>query len=158
MRLELSSLEATAQVGRLIGSHLKAGCVLLLSGNLGSGKTTLTKSICAALAVPPDGVISPTYTIVNVYQGHWPIHHVDLYRLTAPEDLDSFDWEDLICAAGVTLVEWPELLQPLLAEEPQLQIHLQSLSETSRLLQVEAQHAAFDDLFHALHTYEHSGN
>lgn len=158
MRLELASLEATSEVGHLIGRHLKRGCVLLLCGNLGSGKTTLTKSICAALSVPPDGVISPTYTIVNVYQGRWLIHHVDLYRLTAPEDLDNFDWEDLICEDGVTLVEWPELLVPLLDDEPRLEITLQPLSETARLMEMEAQHARFDDLFQALKGYEYSGN
>lgn len=154
--LELSSLKTSAMIGNLIGNHLQPGNLVLLSGSLGSGKTTLTKSICAALGVNPNTVISPTYTMVNVYQGRWPIHHVDLYRLSSPDDLDSFDRDDLISEDGVTLVEWPELLQPLLETEPQLWIDLKPLTEASRMMQIDPRYAPFEDLIDALKDYEHS--
>lgn len=155
---QLNSLGDTDAVGKIIGQHIPQGTILLLTGNLGAGKTTMTKSICAAMGVDPDTVISPTYTMVNIYEeGQWPIHHVDLYRLTNPDDLDGFDHDDLISEEGVTLVEWPQFLVELLDTEPQLAIRLQSQENNEcRLMEVEAFHHAFDSLFETLKPYEHT--
>ncbi len=150
------SLNDTENIGKLIGENLSPGKIILLNGELGAGKTTLTKSICAALGVNPDLVISPTYTLVNVYEGQCPIHHVDLYRLSSPDDLDSFDREDLINEEGITLVEWPEFIKLLLGEEPRLQIELQTQKETSRKLEIRNLYDSFDSLFEALKHYEYS--
>ena len=152
----LHSLDDTENIGKLIGKNVSLGTIILLSGELGAGKTTVAKSICAALGVNPDVVISPTYTLVNVYQGQWLIHHVDLYRLSSPEDLDNFDWDDLISDGGITLVEWPELLKPLLGKEPQLMIELRSRGENTRMMEIRHLHDSFDSLFEALKHYEHS--
>ncbi len=152
--IELRSLDETAAFGQLLGENLMPGVIVLLSGNLGSGKTTLTKSICSALGVDTDIVISPTYTLVNIYEGKWPIHHVDLYRLSSPDDLDSFDRDDLICDEGLTIVEWPELLETILTSEPQLQIQLQMLENEKRMLEIQAIHHSFDSLFETLTHYE----
>jgi len=150
------SLNDTENIGKLIGKNLSPGKIILLTGELGSGKTTLAKSICAALGVNPDVVISPTYPLVNVYEGQWPIHHVDLYRLSSPEDLDSFDREDLINEEGVTLVEWPEFIKLLIGDEPQLQIELHAQKETTRKLEIQNLYDSFDSLFEALKQYEYS--
>ena len=152
----LHSLDDTENVGKLIGKNLISGTIILLSGELGTGKTTVTKSICAALGVNPDVVISPTYTLVNVYTGKWLIHHVDLFRLSSPEDLDNFDRDDLICEEGITLVEWPELIKPLLAEEPRLMIELDFLEEDTRRMAIRPLYDPFDSLFDALTPYEHA--
>jgi tRNA threonylcarbamoyladenosine biosynthesis protein TsaE len=141
----LNSLEATHQLGIRLGQHLEPGSVVLLSGGLGTGKTTLTKSICEGLGVNPEIVISPTYAIVNQYQGKWIIHHVDLYRLNATEDLDHFDDEDLVCSEGITLIEWPDLLLPFLHEIlPRIALHLTRQTEHSRMLTLETDYNPFE--------------
>ena len=154
--LILNSLEETAIVGKLIGTHLTPGSIVLLSGALGTGKTRLAKSICAALGVNPDVVISPTYTLVNIYEGLWPVYHVDLFRLSSTEDLEDFDWDDLISENGITLVEWPELLRSLLTNEPQLWMALHSLPDETRIVEVQPLQGSFDSLLKALIRYEHA--
>ena len=78
----------------------------LFQGDLGSGKTTLCKNICASLGVPINLVTSPTYTMVNMYSyNSRVIHHLDLYRLEDQNELEDFDFEDLIAVDGITLVE-----------------------------------------------------
>jgi len=156
--LELHSLKETDMIGQLIGNHILSGSIILLFGNLGSGKTTLTKSLCAELGVNPDIVISPTYTLVNIYFGKWPIHHVDLFRLSSLEDLDSFDRDDLISDEGLTIVEWPELLTSYLTTEPQLSIEIQLTGDTSRSFNFQSKNASFDSLFQSLKNYESSRN
>jgi tRNA threonylcarbamoyl adenosine modification protein YjeE len=100
--LDLSSLENTDAVARKLATNLFPGAILLFWGSMGAGKTTFAKSLCAGLGVLPEIVTSPTYTLVNIYPGDWPVFHVDLYRLNAPEELDDFDREDLITDEGVT--------------------------------------------------------
>ena len=154
--LTIHSLEEMMIAGKLIGNHLFPGSIVLLSGDLGTGKTTLAKSICSALGVNPNIVISPTYTIVNIYEGMWPICHADLFRLSSPKELEDFDWDELISEEGVTLVEWPEFLQFFLTNEPQLWISLQSLSGTIRNLEIRTLQDNFKSLFNAFDHYEHA--
>ena len=153
--LTLHSLEETVIVGKLIGNHLFPGSIVLLSGDLGTGKTTLAKSICLALGVSPDVVISPTYTLVNIYTGHWPVYHVDLFRLNSTKDLEDFDWDDLITKEGITLVEWPQMLRSFLTNEPQLWIALQSLPDETRILEIQTVQDPFNSLLNALNHHEH---
>lgn len=148
--IQLNSLEKTLEVGQIIGTSIDADSVILLFGEMGTGKTTLTKSICQGLGVAPEIVISPTYTIVNIYPGRWTIHHVDLYRLEQTSDLENFDREDLISDGGITLVEWPEILLPILSDEPQLEIQLTAIGETQRLLKLNTSSMKFNSLFSAL--------
>jgi tRNA threonylcarbamoyladenosine biosynthesis protein TsaE len=100
--------------------------------------------------VLPEIVTSPTYTLVNIYPGDWPVFHVDLYRLNAPEDLDDFDREDLISAEGVTLVEWPKFLLNYLSDEAVLNLSFNTVSEHQRQLSLESESADFDILFKTL--------
>ncbi len=85
--------------------------VLLLHGALGSGKTTLTRGIAEGLGLrDPGRVNSPSYTLVNIYQGRCAIYHVDLYRLSGEKDIRSIGLDDFIGRDGVTVVEWGERL------------------------------------------------
>ncbi|MBF0276451.1 MAG: tRNA (adenosine(37)-N6)-threonylcarbamoyltransferase complex ATPase subunit type 1 TsaE [SAR324 cluster bacterium] len=156
--IDSHSLDDTRNIGKLIGKNTGPGQIILLTGDLGSGKTTLSKSICEALGVNPDSVISPTYTLVNVYEGDFLIHHVDLYRLNTPEDLDSFDREDLISEEGVTLVEWPEFFKPLLESEALIEIELQTLDENTRRLKIQNTPDSSAPIIEALRYYEHTRN
>lgn len=94
-------------LGTLIGQKVKSGQVIVLTGDLGAGKTTLTKGIGQGLGVQ-QMIKSPTYTIVREYEGNLPLYHLDVYRLG--DDPDSIDLDDFIYAEGVTVIEWGELL------------------------------------------------
>ncbi|MGT2959060.1 tRNA (N6-adenosine(37)-N6)-threonylcarbamoyltransferase complex ATPase TsaE [Streptococcus bovimastitidis] len=93
--------------GVKIGKALKEEDVIVLSGELGAGKTTITKGIAKGLEI--DQMIkSPTYTIVREYQGRLPLYHLDVYRIG--DDPDSIDLDDFIYGNGVTVIEWGNLL------------------------------------------------
>lgn len=112
--ISTASRAETVRLGAEVGRRLLAGDVLLLHGDVGSGKTTLAQGILAGLAVEGPAP-SPTFTLVHEYQGEaWggeplPIYHLDLYRLSGEEDLDSFGFDDFLAPVdGVSLIEWPE--------------------------------------------------
>ena len=111
LKLELNSLETTDFVARKMAEHLFQGTIILFWGDMGSGKTTFIKSLCSGLGVLPEKVTSPTYTMVNIYKFYWNIFHVDLFRLTSPDQLYDMDREDLIADQGITMVEWPHMLE-----------------------------------------------
>ena len=91
-----------------LGRKLQAGDVLVLTGDLGAGKTTLTKGIAKGLDI--DQMIkSPTYTIVREYEGRLPLYHLDVYRIG--NDPDSIDLDDFLYGDGVAVIEWGELLE-----------------------------------------------
>ena len=125
--LELSSLAATRAAGLALGRALPPRAIVLCAGGLGAGKTTLLKSVCEGLGIAPQLVISPTYTLVNVYPGARSVYHVDLYRLERPEALLELDRDDWVHPDGVTLIEWPEHARPLLAGEAVLELALEPL-------------------------------
>ena len=110
-----NSSEETTQYGRAIAARLEAPVLVLLKGDLGAGKTTLTKGIISGLGVAAeDDVTSPTFNLVHVFQNRAPrplkVCHVDLYRLEGTHDLESIAMEDLLAEPAVVIVEWSEHL------------------------------------------------
>lgn len=101
-------------IGERLGRCLIAGDVVVLSGDLGAGKTTLTKGIAEGLAIH-QMIKSPTYTIVREYEGRLPLYHLDVYRIGG--DSDSIDLDDFLFGEGVTVIEWGELMQDDLPED-----------------------------------------
>lgn len=102
------SVEETIAFGERLGHLLRAGDVLVLTGDLGAGKTQLTKGIARGMGVSDD-VTSPTFTIEMVYQGaEMPLYHFDLYRLDDPDQLDDTGLFDVLGADGVCVIEWGE--------------------------------------------------
>ncbi len=98
----------TEAVARELVGHLEADAVVLLSGDLGAGKTTFVRGLAAGLGVPPEEVSSPTFTLIQEYRGgRLPLYHVDLYRL-APPEVDDLGLDDLVHEGGIVVVEWPE--------------------------------------------------
>lgn len=94
--------------GRRFGRAAHAPLVVAITGELGAGKTTLVQAICAGYGVT-DEVTSPTFALVHEYQApRSPVHHLDLYRLERPDQLDEIGWDELVSARAVVLVEWPE--------------------------------------------------
>ncbi|MFC1833981.1 tRNA (adenosine(37)-N6)-threonylcarbamoyltransferase complex ATPase subunit type 1 TsaE [Thermodesulfobacteriota bacterium] len=109
MRLELSthSEEETVLLGSAIGKTLRDGDLVLLLGQLGSGKTRLAKGlVSAATGVPEDDVVSPTFTLMNSFEGPIAVHHADLYRI-APNQVEGIGLEEAL-DGGVLVAEWAE--------------------------------------------------
>lgn len=111
--LTLPDPDATRSLGIHLGKHLPAGSVLLLEGNLGSGKTTLVKGLAEGLGIS-DLVDSPTFTLINEYlDGRSPLYHFDLYRLNPQETSDLYPdiyWEGTEVEPGIVAIEWAERL------------------------------------------------
>ncbi len=106
-----SSEKETFSLAKQIGKSLKGTEVILLSGELGAGKTIFAKGIAAGLDIDDvHQVCSPSYTLVNIYQAKFPIYHIDLYRLENESEIDGLGWEDFL-DQGIIVVEWAEKLK-----------------------------------------------
>jgi tRNA threonylcarbamoyladenosine biosynthesis protein TsaE len=135
--METHSSEETIARGREIGAGLKPPMLVLLSGDLGAGKTTLTKGIAAgAGAAREDDVTSPTFTLVHKYDGTTRVYHVDLYRVGDLRDLETLGLEDIFSENAIVIVEWPDRLK-LRTDWPVLRIGLEHVSEDVRKIVME---------------------
>jgi tRNA threonylcarbamoyladenosine biosynthesis protein TsaE len=123
----------TEAVGRWLGKYARSGDVFCLSGDLGAGKTLLCRGVAAAQGVDPAAVTSPTFTLMNVYQGREnELRHFDLYRLNRPEELTDIGFEEYAGGEGITLIEWAELF-PGSLPEAYLQITLTMVPEGRKI-------------------------
>ncbi len=111
-----SSPAETIELGRKMGEVLREGDVVALSGELGTGKTCLTKGLALGLGVPDaDDVISPTFTLVNEYVGaRFPLYHLDAYRIESIEDFQRAGLDEFFYAGGVAVLEWADKWPALL--------------------------------------------
>ena len=103
----LPTAEDMRAFGGELGAALAAGDLVILDGPLGAGKTTLTQGIAAGMNVR-GRVTSPTFTIVNEYEGRTPLFHFDMYRLGSSDELFDIGWDDYLARGGVCAVEWSE--------------------------------------------------
>ena len=113
MTEQTSSAAETEALGEKIASDLDPGDVVLVSGELGSGKTTLIRGACRALGVE-DTVTSPTFTIGQTYRGRVPVSHLDLYRLAELDQEDPALLDDYVTPQTVSFIEWPGEVEPWL--------------------------------------------
>jgi tRNA threonylcarbamoyladenosine biosynthesis protein TsaE len=117
-------------LGEKIGRLAHQGSVIALCGDLGTGKTVLAKGIAAGLGVTAI-VTSPTFVILNEYEGRYPFYHFDIYRLNAPEDMYELGYEEYFYGDGVTAIEWAQKIGDLLPEE-HLRVELRVTGESDR--------------------------
>ena len=133
--LETAGAEETEALGARLAERLGPGNVVLLSGELGTGKTTLVRGACRALGVS-DPVTSPTFTIGQTYGGgRMPVSHLDLYRLATLEGEDPALLDDYLRPEGVAFVEWPGAGSGQL-DRPALEIRLAHLAEDRRRIEI----------------------
>ena len=103
-----NSEEETEALGRRLGEILDQSTVVAFTGDLGAGKTAFTRGLAKGLDIP-DRVTSPTFTIVNEYEGgRLPLFHFDMYRLSSADELFDIGWEDYLARGGVCVVEWSD--------------------------------------------------
>ncbi len=106
----------TEKLGEKIGSLVSPGMIILLKGDLGVGKTVLTRGIARGLNIM-EPITSPTYTLIHQYYGRLPLYHFDIYRIGDAEEMYDLDFEEFFYGDGVTVVEWPDRMEDLRPEE-----------------------------------------
>jgi len=128
------SEDETIELGERLAAELPPKAVVLLIGNLGAGKTTLTKGIVKGLgAAEPDEVSSPTFTLIHEYSPG--VYHVDLYRLDTPAQVESLGLDELFERNAVVLIEWGEKFPGLMPRE-RIEIRLRASGENSREIEI----------------------
>jgi len=129
----------TQALGEQLGGLLKAGDIVCLYGELGSGKTVLSKGIAIGLGVADeDRVRSPSFVLIQRYQGRVPMYHADLYRLDGPTEITDIGLREFLAGDGVAVIEWADKLEASLPLE-RLDIVLRHRDETTRLITVTPQ-------------------
>ncbi|MEI6891661.1 MAG: tRNA (adenosine(37)-N6)-threonylcarbamoyltransferase complex ATPase subunit type 1 TsaE [Pontiella sp.] len=114
--VETNSPEETWELAAELAAELPAGTVMALHGDLGAGKTCFIQGYAAALGID-DPVTSPTYTLIGEYEGRLPLHHLDLYRLSGPEEALGLGLEEYFYTDGITAIEWAERAEGLLPDD-----------------------------------------
>jgi tRNA threonylcarbamoyladenosine biosynthesis protein TsaE len=137
MRFISNSVEETIRIGVKLAKELKKGDVIALIGDLGSGKTILTKGIAEGLGVKnPRYVNSPTFVIIKEYKGKLPLYHFDLYRLNRSTLLDAESYDEYFYDDGVTVIEWADKIRTLLPEK-HIEVKLKTAGEEKRRINIK---------------------
>ena len=137
MRFISNSVEETIRIGVKLAKELKKGDVIALIGDLGSGKTILTKGIAEGLGVKnPRYVNSPTFVIIKEYKGKLPLYHFDLYRLSRSTLLDAESYDEYFYDDGVTVIEWADKIRTLLPEK-HIEVKLKTAGEEKRRINIK---------------------
>jgi tRNA threonylcarbamoyladenosine biosynthesis protein TsaE len=132
--IQSTSVDQTLEIGRAIAAALSPGDMIGLVGGLGAGKTHLVKGIAAGLGVRDErSVNSPTFVLVNEYDGRLHVFHVDAYRLTSFHELEALGFEEMCSAGGVVLVEWADRVPEAMGPSA-LWIDLEITGDTQRKL------------------------
>lgn len=146
MKIISHSVSETLIIGKKIAALLKEGDIICLFGQLGSGKTVLTKGIAWGLGIKRSSVISPSFVLIREYSGYkLPLYHFDLYRLKGQKDILDLGYEEYLYDEGVAVIEWADRLKYLLPQEF-LKIKLSVGGSSKRLLQFSARGAHYQEL------------
>ena len=117
MIIETNNQCETENLGKCFGKKAEKGQIFCLSGDLGVGKTVFTKGFAQGLLIEDKYITSPTFTIINEYQGRLPFYHFDVYRISSVEEMDDTGYEEFFFGKGVSLIEWAELIEELIPRD-----------------------------------------
>ncbi|WP_437201640.1 tRNA (adenosine(37)-N6)-threonylcarbamoyltransferase complex ATPase subunit type 1 TsaE [Planctomicrobium sp. SH664] len=131
LKLEAASLAETQRIGHALAGVLQAGDVVELNGDLGAGKTHLVQAIAAGLQVTTDFVHSPTFVLIQEYDGRLPVCHIDAYRLNDVDEFLELGADELLGADNVCLIEWGERVREVLPRD-RLTVEIRTTGESSR--------------------------
>lgn len=138
LKMEISNLKQTQELALAFSKVLKPSMVVLLNGDLGSGKTTFVKGVVSALGCK-DLVTSPTFTLLNTYNAKFPIYHFDMYRLSSAEEAMNVGFEEYFdknTLDGVCFVEWPENVDGLIRDVDYV-IDIEKTGENKRVITIK---------------------
>ena len=135
MTITTNSPEQTELLGKKLAARLNPGDVIAYYGDLGAGKTAFTRGLARGLDCR-DRVTSPTFTIVNEYQGRIPLFHFDMYRLGGEDELFDIGWEDYLARGGVCAVEWSENVEGAFYGD-EIRVVFEKTGENSRRIRIE---------------------
>lgn len=135
MTVVTQSDEETRELGRKLAKQCTAGTIISLRGSLGSGKTVLAKGIAEGLGIK-EAILSPTFTLIQEYEGSLPLYHMDLYRIDSVEEFELFGGEEYLYGKGVTLIEWSEKIDELLPDST-IFIHIRIMPNQNRTITLE---------------------
>ncbi len=127
----------TMEIGKRLGGLLHKGDLIAFTGDLGSGKTVMIKGIAMGLGIEEGDLTSPTFTIINEYEGIVRFYHIDLFRISKEEELYSVGIEEYLAGDGITAIEWADRAEKLLPREF-LKINMLIEGEMARRLVMEA--------------------
>ena len=131
MKKTTRSAQETIQLALDFAKSLKSGDIVLLKGDLGAGKTTFVKGIAKGLKANPKEVVSPTFVLMNMYEGKVPLYHFDLYRLEKAQEIESMNFDEYFYGDGISLIEWPERLGHLTPQK-HITVELTHIDENTR--------------------------
>ena len=135
--------------GQRIARRFFPGSIICMFGDLGSGKTTFVKGLAQGLGADPEEVHSPTFVLLNIYQGRLALYHYDFYRLESPDDIAAIGYDDFLYGEGVSLIEWSERFGPLIPKT-YLRMEFFFLDETRRRITLSAEDGAYARLINNL--------
>lgn len=131
------SAEETIEIGKTLGKALPPSSVLCFFGDLAAGKTTLIKGIVSeATGKPPESVISPTFVLMNIYEGNKPVYHFDLYRLNGSEEFLSLGFDEYLQSNGISCIEWSERIDQIIPKNA-IRITMRAEAYETRLIHIE---------------------
>ena len=150
MVLQTSSTSETIRIGKRLGRFLQPGDVVALVGELGTGKTQFIKGLAEGVGVGRNTYVSsPSFTLINEYQGRIPFYHIDLFRLESKKEAEGLGLEEYVCGKGITAVEWADKISSLLPEEL-LWVKIHYTGEHTRTIEVTPKGKRYQELISRL--------
>ncbi len=135
--------EETKAFGKHLAKSLRSGDIICLFGDLGSGKTTLIKGIAEGLNISQENVKSPTFVLMNIYEGRLPLFHFDLYRLEDLQGISSIGYDEFLYGNGVSVIEWADRLGEFLPKK-YLKIEMKHKKLQERVIRLSAKSGDFN--------------
>ncbi|TCO76432.1 tRNA (adenosine(37)-N6)-threonylcarbamoyltransferase complex ATPase subunit type 1 TsaE [Marinisporobacter balticus] len=148
MEMISNSERKTYDLGYKLGTLLKASDVVCLTGDLGAGKTAISKAIAKGLEVG-ECVTSPTFTIIHEYEGRVPLYHFDVYRIGEIEEMEDLGYEEYFYGEGVCLIEWASQIRELIPKA-HLWIHIKKIDENTRKIEITGTNHHFEGIIEEL--------
>jgi len=139
--------EETMKIAEQLGKKVSGGDIICLFGDLGAGKTTFVKGLAKGLKFNSAKVTSPTFVLMNIYEGRLPVYHFDLYRIEENAELAMIGYDEFLYGNGVAVIEWAERLNTLMPSE-RLDIELTHKKPEGRMIKMIAKGARYEALVH----------
>jgi tRNA threonylcarbamoyladenosine biosynthesis protein TsaE len=156
LKYSTESVEETSRIGEQLGRLLNKGNIICLSGDLGAGKTAFTQGIAKGMEVK-DYVTSPTYTIINEYEGRLPLYHFDVYRLNDVSEMYELGYEEYFFGDGVVVLEWADIVRDIIPGERLWITILNTKGDNSREIIMEPTGEIYDNIVKGMEQDEDSG-